>query len=391
MDFVAELTDAKQSFLRWLPALCPYTIKNTDKGFEGELHFRKNVFPFVIEETDTKSILKVRGKLPNELTFLLRRLTYKTAHCVHCEVCEVDCPTGALSIVPQIFIDKNKCIHCHKCFNTHDRGCVAADCIRMVTDSERKINTKIQAYKKFGLRDEWVEEYFIDPVGFWGDNSLGTAQVDSFKAWMRDAEITDSKNNLTEQGALMQTIYAEKPSLFWEVAFINLSYNSYIVNWLCNNIATNQVYNVKVIKEEISNQGFSGSISTVENAAIALCDFMKKNPIGSDCLQGIDLGRTGLCRKEYDDISIEAVAYSIYRFAKEHELSMLRVSDLYSAEEEHGIFKEFRTSKQALFRKLRTISSESNRVLVAELAMGLDHITIREDLTPFTMLRTMTK
>lgn len=137
LDFVAELTDAKQSFLRWLPALCPYTIKNTDKGFEGELHFRKNVFPFVIEETDTKSILKVRGKLPNELTFLLRRLTYKTAHCVHCEVCEVDCPTGALSIVPQIFIDKNKCIHCHKCFNTHDRGCVAADCIRMVTDSER--------------------------------------------------------------------------------------------------------------------------------------------------------------------------------------------------------------------------------------------------------------
>lgn len=391
LDFVAELTDAKQSFLRWLPALCPYTIKNTDKGFEGELHFRKNVFPFVIEETDTKSILKVRGKLPNELTFLLRRLTYKTAHCVHCEVCEVDCPTGALSIVPQIFIDKNKCIHCHKCFNTHDRGCVAADCIRMVTDSERKINTKIQAYKKFGLRDEWVEEYFIDPVGFWGDNSLGTAQVDSFKAWMRDAEITDSKNNLTEQGALMQTIYAEKPSLFWEVAFINLSYNSYIVNWLCNNIATNQVYNVKVIKEEISNQGFSGSISTVENAAIALCDFMKKNPIGSDCLQGIDLGRTGLCRKEYDDISIEAVAYSIYRFAKEHELSMLRVSDLYSAEEEHGIFKEFRTSKQALFRKLRTISSESNRVLVAELAMGLDHITLREDLTPFTVLKTMTK
>ena len=62
LDFVAELTDAKQSFLRWLPALCPYTIKNTDKGFEGELHFRKNVFPFVIEETDTKSILKVRGK-----------------------------------------------------------------------------------------------------------------------------------------------------------------------------------------------------------------------------------------------------------------------------------------------------------------------------------------
>ena len=89
-------------------------------------------------------------------------------------------------------------------------------------------------------------------------------------------------------------------------------------------------------------------------------------------------------------IAVNNLADDIYKFAKEHELSMLRVSDLYKTEEEHGIFKEFRTTRQALLRKLRTISSESNRVLVAELAMGLDHITLREDLTPFTVLKAMT-
>ena len=391
LDFIAEITGEEHTFLTWLPALCHYSIKTTGNGFEGELHFKKSVYPFSIEENEKKSVLEVKGKLPNELIFLLRRLTYKTAYCVHCEVCEVDCPTGALSIVPQINIDKNKCIHCHKCFNTHDRGCIAADCIRMVTDSERKINTKVQGYKKFGLRDEWIEEYFLDPVEFWKDNTLGTAQVDSLKAWLRDAEITDLKNNLTELGALMQKIYAETPSLFWEIAFVNLSYNSYIAKWFCNNIMVNQTYNAKVIKEEISNQGFSGSISTVGNAAIALCDMVKKTPIGEDCMQGIDLGKEGLCRKEYDDISVEAVAYSIYRFAKEHEMTMLRVSDLYKNEEEHGIYKEFRISRQALLRKLRTISAESNRVLVAELTMGLDHITLRDDLTPLRVLKEMTK
>lgn len=389
LNFIAEIAEAKRTFLKWLPALCHYSIKTTKKGFEGELHFKKGIFPFAIEENDRKSVLEVKGKLPNELVFLLRRLTYKTAYCVHCEVCEVDCPTGALSIVPQINIDKSKCIHCHKCFNTHDRGCVAADCIRMVKDSERKVNTKVQGYKKFGLRDEWIEEYFIDPIEFWKDNTLGTAQVDSLKAWLRDAEITNLKNNLTEQGELMQTIYAENPSLFWEIAFINLSYNSYIVKWFCNNIMANQFYNAKVIKEEISNQGFAGSISTVGNAAIALCDMMKKTPIGEDCMQGVDLGKEGLCRKEYDDISIEAVAYSIYRFATEHELLMLRVSDLYKNEEEHGVYKEFRITKQVLMKKLRTISAESNRVLVAELTMGLDHITLRDDLTPLKVLKEM--
>jgi len=391
LNFIAEITEAKHTFLNWLPALCPYSIKKTDFGFEGELHFKREVYPFALKEKEGKSIFEVKGRLPNDLTFLLRRLTYKTAYCVHCEVCEVDCPTGALSIVPQIKIDNQKCIHCHKCFNTHDRGCIAADCIRMVADSERKLNTKVQGYKKFGLRDEWVEEYFADPFEFWKSNSLGTAQVDSFKAWMRDAEITDLKNNMTKLGFLMQTIYAENPSLFWEIAFINLSYSSYIVKWFCNNIGAEQIYNAKVIKEEISNQGFSGSISTVGNAALALCDMIKKSPVGEDFQQGENLGKEGLCRKEYDDISVEAVAYSIYRFAKDHELSMLRVSDLYKTEEEHGIFKEFRTTKQVLLRKLRTISSENDRVLVAELAMGLDHITLRNDLTPLSVLEVMTR
>ena len=391
LNFVAEVLHPKHSFLAWLPAICPYSIKKQEKGYEGELYFKKSVYPFTITEGDNKSTLEVIGKIPNDLVFLLRRLTYKTAHCVNCEVCEVDCPTGALSIVPQININKNKCIHCHKCFNTHDRGCIAADCIRMITDSAKKLNTKVQAYKKFGLRDEWVEEYFIDPIEFWKENTLGTAQVDSFKAWLRDAEITDLKNNLTAEGKLMQRIYADNPSLFWEIVYINLSYNSYIVNWFCNNVSPNQIFNAKVIKEEISNQGFSGSISTVGNAAIALCDMLRKTPIGENFLQGEYLGRAGLQRKEYEDVSIEAVAYSIFKFAKAHEITMLRVSDLYKSEEEHGVFKEFRTSQQVLFKKLRAISAEANRVLIAELAMGLDHITLRNDLTAYDVLSEMPK
>lgn len=389
LTFVAEITNTKHTLLEWLPALCPFSIQKTHTGYEGELHFKKAVYPFTITIDHAKTTFEVKGKPQNELVFLLRRLVYKTAYCVHCEVCEVDCPTGALSILPQITIDKNKCIHCHKCFNTHDRGCIAADCIRMITDSEKKLGTKVQGYKKFGLREEWIDEYFIDPVEFWKDNTLGPAQRDAFKPWLRDAEITDKKNNMTELGCVLRDIYRENPTLFWEITFINLSYNSYIVHWFCNNIKPNQTYNAKAIKEEISNQGFTGAITTVGNAAIALVDMIKKTPTGEDLCQGVNLGKEGLQRNGYDDLSIEAVAYSIYRWAKEHDIKMLRVSDLYKTEEEHGVYKEFLTSKQALLRKLRTISAENNRVLVAELTMGLDHITLREDLNPIKVLKEM--
>lgn len=108
-------------------------------------------------------------------------------------------------------------------------------------------------------------------------------------------------------------------------------------------------------------------------------------------MQGVSLGKEGLQRNGYEDLSIEAVAYSIYRFAKEHEITMLRVSDLYKKEEEHGVYKEFLISRQTLLKKLRALSTDSNRVLVAELTMGLDHITLREDLSPIQVLKELTR
>lgn len=385
-NFSAEIADGRLSLSIWLPALCKYTIKEKKDGYEGVLNFKNSTYPFDIHVIGNIQRLNVYGTPRPDLTFLLRRLIYKTAYCINCEVCEVDCPTGALSILPNVSINKSKCIHCHKCFNTHDRGCIAADCTRMITDTERKLNTKVQGYKTFGLRDEWIEEYFRNTEEFWNDNSLGTAQVDAIKAWLRDAEITDTKNHITSLGKTMKTIYEDNPSLFWEVAFVNLSYNSFIVNWFCSNISVGQTYNKKVIKEEIANQGFTGSLSTVENAATAFIDMAKKSPVGEDMLQGITIGKEGLKRDAYDDISIEAVAYSIYRFGCHHEISMMRVSDFYKESEEHGVYKEFRTSKMDFLKKLRALSSDANRVLIAELNMGLDHITIREDLTPQKVL-----
>ena len=40
---------------------------------------------------------------------------------------------------------------------------------------------------------------------------------------------------------------------------------------------------------------------------------------------------------------------------------------------------------------LRTLNSTSNRVLVAELNMGLDNITLREDLTSISVIEALVK
>ena len=124
-----------------------------------------------------------------------------------------------------------------------------------------------------------------------------------------------------------------------------------------------------------------GSLSTIENAAIAFVDMVRKSPVGEDLCQGIEHGRDGMERNAYEDLSVEAVAYSLFRYAKLHEINMFRVSDLYREEEDHGPYVEFRLTRNELQKKLRVLTSDTNRVLIAELNMGLDHITIREDIT----------
>ena len=66
---------------------------------------------------------------------------------------------------------------------------------------------------------------------------------------------------------------------------------------------------------------------------------------------------------------------------------MLRVSDLYASDVESGVHKEFGISKDNLERQLRFLNSTTNRVLVAELNMGLDHITLRDDIQPIDILK----
>ena len=103
----------------------------------------------------------------------------------------------------------------------------------------------------------------VDPEYFWQSNSLGTAQLDGFKAWLKDAEINDAKNQLTKFGELIQQIYIDDINLTWELILINLSYNSFVVKWFLNNINIGQQYDRKTLENLINEQGFSSKGKTV--------------------------------------------------------------------------------------------------------------------------------
>lgn len=130
---------------------------------------------------------------------------------------------------------------------------------------------------------------------------------------------------------------------------------------------------------------------TVHNAVYQLLRTLRESPVGSELEQYEETDKDKAVRRSFSDLSPEAIAYSLYRYGKEKEIAFFRVSELYNPDEENGVANEFVLPKADLIKKLRSLSSDKNRVLIAELNMGLDHITLREDLDAVKALRILTE
>lgn len=389
-NFVAHVVNSQYRIYLWLPTLCDYTVNSLEGKDIGTLNFRKRIYNFNVVYGANDYTLTIEN--PDvDLALLMRRVIYKSAYCINCEGCEVECPTGALSVVPQVKIDKSKCIHCHKCLTFHDLGCYSADSVRMIKNMNNSENAKIQGYKTFGFREEWLQEYLVDPEYFWHSNSLGTAQVDGFKAWLKDAEINDTKNKLTQFGELIQRIYQNEEALTWELILTNLSYHSFIVKWFLNNITVGKEFDRKTLETLINEQGYSAKGKTVSNAVAAFVQTLEYSPLGKDMKLGVPTENKTRVREFYEDVSNAGLVYNLYKYAEFKGVRSLRVSDFYMEDSINGPYKTLGITKKKFQDVLRSLNSLDNRVLIAELAMGLDSITLRDDITPLSCIESLIK
>ena len=383
------LLSPSSDFFEWLKVLGSYSIGYSKNSFNGSLKIGKDIIPFEGKKSQSKLEITFSSENKSFINNLIR-IAHKAAYCVNCEVCEVQCPTGALQILPKLSIG-SQCVHCLKCLNWHEKGCIAADCLRKIS-GKIKMDTSlsIKGYKTFGLRDEWVDEYVCDPENFWDSTLLGSAMFDSFKAWSKDIGLLDTKNKCTKFGEILQNIYKDNPSLFWEIVWINLTYTSFIVNRFASLIKPGTTFDKKSLADTISASESVSSLTTLNNAVGALIDMLKNSPIGEDLEQGLNNEKKRL-RQSYNDLSAEALAYSLYVYGEKNDTNEFRVSDLYQPNVECGPYIEFGISKNAILKKLRYLSTDANRVLIAELNMGLDHITLRPDLDSTSVLELLTK
>lgn len=115
------------------------------------------------------------------------------------------------------------------------------------------------------------------------------------------------------------------------------------------------------------------------------------SPVGELLRYRVPITGKNFVREEYEDITEVGLAYSLYKYAEMKGVRSLRVSDFYSSDCDNGPAVILGTSIRTFEKALRTLNSTSNRVLVAELNMGLDNITLREDLTSISVIEALVR
>lgn len=254
---------------------------------------------------------------------------------------------------------------------------------------------KLISYNNFGLNGDWLEFFFYNYSDYFTENSHGLnvkEQLPNFVKWLVQAEILeDSKSKqITKLGQLLASNYPDMPEMVWQIVWINLSYNSPIATWFKENVKWSEAISQKEIEERVLADYPENSKTTVHNVVYALFRTFKESQIGSDG-QLVPIDKTMFRHEPYMSVEREAVLYSLYKYCEVKGIHSLRVSDLYAADNKLGVYKEFGISKSEFTTILRSLNSDSNRLVIAELNTGLDNITLRDDLTAVEALALLIK
>ena len=407
-DFKAILTAPKENLLMWMRVLGDMNIHQDGNITDIDLKHQKQIYKCRLEEKGDSQVLEVYGIDPKDIVFVshLKKICYKATYCVHCEVCEVECPTGALSVVPRATINKEKCVHCLKCIDFDGKGCHAASSISTSDTSimTNQIKNVAQGSKSginryndgMGMRENWVEKYFDTYESFFDNNEHGLNpkyQIPPFINWLREAYILNAEDkNISEAGQYMAKAYRAKTQTVWELIFIGLCYNSEICSWFHSAINYNRSYTREEMDIILQDSYPELKDRTLRNPFNSLLNTFKESPLGSSIPVGVlgkEQNKVTLIRQPHDGISLVALAYSLYRYAERKKRYSLNVSEFYDENQTEGIYRQFGISKDTLESLLLSLQEESNHVLRVELNMGLDNIILREDLTSVDVLKLM--
>ncbi len=393
-NFEAVITNPKVDIFTWLYVAGDYIIKQSgDNKYSGEIKNSNEVFKFDIEKINAKLVVKVYNTTNKVLfTSALHKICNKTAYCEGCGVCEIECPTGALTVYPKLAIDTYICTKCKNCLIVNSKGCIIAD-RKAVSEGETKLSVKssgIDKYSTFGLRELWLANFFGEMDNWFVKNGgLGVRQVPAMINWLRESELLEIKEKkTTELARLLKAEFYKEPLVVWQIIWVNLYFNSMIVKWYIDGVKNNIPYTKPELHAMLKETFPNFSDGTLNNPLDAIINTFNESPLGLRLEFGVTekKGNTtkSVTKVGGDLISPIAICYFLYKLSEVKGIYEWTVSDFYD-KGETGPLQLFGVSSDYFLTCLRALQEYG--VIKADLLGGLDNIHVNEDYKSHEVLK----
>lgn len=377
-NLIIEVREPRTDWKEWAKTLGD--MQKVDNTYvvdakEGKLVFKVNEF-----KNGYSVVLPIKYiKYEPTLGKFFRQVFRKSAYCMVCKTCEVNCKNNCISFENGLII--NNCIRCRECHSI-PIGCLVCHSLKMPQgDGEMK---SINTFGTHAPKTEWLVEFFDRKDNFLDENSLGPAQKPFFKRFLRDAGLISEGKTLPLTEKLASLGWDSTTSL--GIILANISYNPQF-EWYIKNIEIGRFYT----RKDLENVMLSNDI-TERNAKSVLGDYKRivQTPFGLTLNFGYVDSEDNYIRNKCHIGSPVVVLYSLYKFAEAcgdyYEFTVNRLLNYNIDSDGISPTQIFGIEEDELKTILQGLSASNPDFVTAKFTHDLDTISLNKNRTPSDVL-----
>lgn len=380
----AVIENCREEITEWMKTVgSVHILMQTKNSLQGELRVGSAVIHFNIKKKGQKDYIQFSNVEPHPAIYKkLENVLYKSAYCLHCTGCEIECPNLAITTYPKVKIDHLRCTHCNNCLNFIEKGCYVAEShgIFIQPKLKKEERMRVDRYNTFGLRRVWLESFLESGSEWFINNTLGPKQKEAVYRYFYDITLIDNKKQTTELFELLSSLIHKDPDTVWQVIWVNLCINSDLFRWYVREISWGKVWTKEELVSALEKKGITKR--TAQNSINALTNTFETSPLGN--WFGLKEANRTYFKKGVSNLTIWALGYALYKLKELKGWKSTSVREIFSLTE-IGPYVWFGLSEESFIRKV--ISLKDRLLISADLVADLDNIFFYDEVNSLEVLK----
>jgi len=347
------------------------------------------VYEFDLEQFEHKIVVKIDSiiaKTSPEFIKLFKNVFRKTASCIHCRVCEADCPHGALHMEDgTLHIDSN-CKHCSMCHKV-EKGCLIYKSLEQPKGITTMKTKSLNCYSHHAPKINWFEQFFKYKSEFASNHSLGSNMFDFFKRFLKDAELM----NNNKLGALVDVIdnLGLESDSSWALMLTNLVYSPQL-NWFANRIDFNEIISKEFTINQLVEDGAKETwVSDIWSSFTRIAD-LPFSRVGFGSMQKEKNKAISITRIPWATPDPRVILYSLYKFSEAcggyYQFTLSRLYDRNVESDGVTPYQIFGIGEEEMKQILVGLQANYADFISTTFTYDLDNINLKEDKTSLDVL-----